>query len=180
MIRSTCVAGLAAGLSLVALAAPAGAAPVQPEAQAAAARAGLPAARLAAAGSDVPAAIRVSSGVRTAYDGRYAKFLTTFRCERGSHYEIFGAVEQVDGRDEPTALATSEDEGPTGTCTGRSQRRMVYVVVGPVDPSDERSPVRRLRSGRAQAVAVLATAASRSAEPHLDAAALATVRVAPR
>ena len=173
---------LAAGLSALTVAAPAGAAPTEPGARAIGAYAGAPAVaaavRAAQEGDRPGSTIAISSNARTAHAGRYAKFLSTFRCDAGRHYELFGMLYQSEG-EEPTALASSNDEGPTGVCTGRTQRRMVYLVVEPLEP-DQRGPIPTLRTGHGEATVVLATAKTRRAEPRLDAAALNRVRVTPR
>lgn len=171
---------LTAGLSVLALSAPAHAAPLTPGTQALAAHAGLAPASLRAAAATGPvSAISVDGNVRTAYSGRYAKFPTSFRCERGRYYQLIGAVEQYRG-EEVSALATSAEDGPTGACSGRTQHRMVYVVIGSPDP-EQHAPAAALRSGRGQATAVLVTTRTRrSSALRLDAASIATVRVAPR
>ena len=126
-----------------------------------------------AAGPQVIARASVISSARTAYSGRYAKFLASFRCSPGRVYQLDGLLEQP-SRD---AIATSMDEGPTGVCTGSTQRRMVYLVIQ--RPEGHSAPV-RLVTGRGQATVLLSTAARGSSRPRLHAAALATVRVHPR
>ena len=128
-----------------------------------------------AAASQLPARVSVSSNARTAYSGRYAKFLSTFRCDPGRLYQLDGVLEQRRGSSR--AVATSEDEGPTGVCTGRTQQRLVYLVIGGLDRHGNLLP---LATGRGRATVLLSTATSPSSRPRLDAAALATVRVYPR
>lgn len=88
-------------------------------------------------------------------------------------YQLDGLLEQPSRN----AIATSEDDARSGVCTGRTQRRTVYVVI--TRPEGRSAPV-ALRTGRGQATALLSTAASPNGRPRLDAAALATVRVHPR
>ena len=170
------------GLLVLALSTPVNAAPVGPGpgTQTIAAHAGLAPASVPAAAADRPlSAVGIEGNVRTAYSGRYAKFLSSFRCKRGRHYQLFGAVEQYRGG-ELAAMALSEDDGPTGLCSGRTQRRMMYVVIISIDP-EQNDAASALWSGRGQATAVLATTKTPgSSRPPLDAAAFATVRVAPR
>lgn len=176
--RTPALCALTIGLSVLTLSAPASAAAPAPGALAAQARAVAASAPVTAAGAPL-AAIRVRSDVSTAYAGRYAKFLSSFRCERGRHYQIHAAVSQSRG-DDVLAAAYTEDRGLVGECTGRTQRRMVYLAAGPVD-EDGGGSVSALRSGRGEAVVFLATTATRRSERmRFDAAALATVRVAPR
>lgn len=176
--RTRAVCALSVGLSVLALAAPASAAQPRPGALAAQAAAVAAHAPATAAGGPL-AAVSIRSDVSTAYAGRYAKFLSSFRCERGRYYQLFGSVGQTRS-DGVEAVASSGDAGQTGVCTGRTQRRMVYLVIGSMDPQDD-GPVPALRSGRGEALVLLATARTRrSQDARFDAAAFARVRVAPR